>query len=170
LKRLFIVLLIATATALVAFGQDKSKQDDKPESKQDGGDSWNKFGQEIKQLETDWVAAHLQTATVTYTLERILAPDYKFTNADGAAKTRAQFISDFAFGRYAYDVFEISDVTRTVHSKKATISGQLIVQGTYTTTDKEQDLSGTYRFTNTYKKQGSRWQMTSTQLTLPPQE
>jgi len=91
----------------------------------------------------------------------VFSDDAVFTGPDGAVLTKAQLLADLKSGTLVVESSQISDM-------KARIFGEAAVV-TYTTTDKGkykgQDISGTYRWTDTFVRRGGKWQIVAGQGT-----
>ena len=91
----------------------------------------------------------------------VLSEDAVFTGPDGAVQTKAQLLADFKSGALVIESTVISDM-------KVRVFGESAV-ATYTTTDKGKskgrDISGRYRWTDTFVRRGGKWQIVAGQGT-----
>ena len=91
----------------------------------------------------------------------VLSEDAAFTGPDGAVQTKAQLLADFKSGALVIESTVISDM-------KVRVFGESAV-ATYTTTDKGKskgrDISGRYRWTDTFVRRGGKWQIVAGQGT-----
>ena len=91
----------------------------------------------------------------------IMADDAVFTGPDGAVQTKAQLLADIKAGELVIESTNISDL-------KVRVFGDSAV-ATYTTTDKGKykgrDISGRYRWTDTFVRRGGKWQVVAGQGT-----
>lgn|SRR4029450_5288675 len=91
----------------------------------------------------------------------IMADDAVFTGPDGAFQTKAQLIADVKAGELVIESTNMSDL-------KVRVFGDSAV-ATYATTDKGKykgrDISGRYRWTDTFVRRGGKWQIVAGQGT-----
>ena len=91
----------------------------------------------------------------------IMAEDAVFTGPDGAVQSKAQLLADIKAGELVIESTNISDL-------KVRVFGDSAV-ATYTTTDKGKykgrDISGRYRWTDTFVRRGGKWQVVAGQGT-----
>ena len=91
----------------------------------------------------------------------VLSDDAVFTGPDGAVQTKAQLLGDIKSGALVIESTVISDM-------KVRVFGESAV-ATYTTTDKGKskgrDISGRYRWTDTFVRRGGKWQIVAGQGT-----
>ncbi len=92
-------------------------------------------------------------------MERHYAEEYRFTTPDGALSDKRTDIEDTK--NSAYDSMELSDMNVTVSGDTAVITGINTLKGKY----KNQDISGKYRFTDTFVKHNGEWKILATQST-----
>ena len=98
----------------------------------------------------------------------VFSDDAVFTGPDGAVLTKAQLLADLKSGTLVVESSQISDMKVRIFGEAAVV--------TYTTTDKGkykgQDISGTYRWTDTFVRRGGKWQVVAGQGTpiAPPQK
>lgn len=91
----------------------------------------------------------------------IMAEDAVFTGPDGAVQSKAQLLADVKAGELVIESTNISDL-------KVRVFGDSAV-ATYATTDKGKykgrDISGRYRWTDTFVRRGGKWQIVAGQGT-----
>jgi ketosteroid isomerase-like protein len=91
----------------------------------------------------------------------IMAEDAVFTGPDGAVQTKAQLLADVKAGDLVIESTTITDL-------KVRVFGESAI-ATYTTTDKGKskgrDISGRYRWTDTFVRRGGKWQIVAGQGT-----
>ena len=113
----------------------------------------------LMKIERDSVAALTKKDFAAFA--SVFSDDAVFTGLDGAVLTKAQLLADLKSGTLVVESSQISDM-------KARIFGEAAVV-TYTTTDKGkykgQDISGTYRWTDTFVRRGGKWQIVAGQGT-----
>ena len=91
----------------------------------------------------------------------VLSDDAVVTGPDGAVQTKAQLLGDIKSGSLVIESTVISDMKVRVFGEAAVV--------TYTTTDKGKykgrDISGRYRWTDTFVRRGGKWQIVAGQGT-----
>ena len=91
----------------------------------------------------------------------VFSEDAVFTGPDGAVQTKAQLLADLKAGSLVIESTVISDMKVRVFGESAVV--------TYTTTDKGKykgrDISGRYRWTDTFVRRGGKWQVVAGQGT-----
>ena len=91
----------------------------------------------------------------------VLSEDAVLTAPDGAVQTKAQLLGDLKSGNLVIESSVISDM-------KVRVFGEAAV-ATYTTTDKGKykgrDISGRYRWTDTFVRRAGKWQIVAGQGT-----
>jgi ketosteroid isomerase-like protein len=121
---------------------------------------------ELSQMEHDW-ANTVKTRDVE-TVKRIEAEDITLVYPDGTTGNRAQDIKDIESGALTADAWDLSDMkVRVFDPDVAVVTGRSTIKnGKYKGTDgKTMDISGEYRFTDTFIKRGGRWQVVASQGT-----
>ena len=94
-------------------------------------------------------------------LEEMFADDYLSVIPDGSLLNKEQVIKGFENGEPEIrSIKETEDSLRTfgdtaLHTGKLTLEGNI----------KQYDISGDYRFTHVFKKNGDRWELLHAQLT-----
>ncbi len=98
--------------------------------------------------------------------ERYLADAYIFTAPDGTVMSKAQGMADLKSGDLKFESSKLDDMKVQLYGNTALV--------TYRSTDKGQykgnDLSGQYRWTDVFVKQGGRWQIVAGQGTRLAQQ
>ncbi len=98
--------------------------------------------------------------------EEHLAQTYTDVDALGNVHSRAEAIAYYRSPDLSIDVYNLSEGTaRTFNGDLVILTGKLEIQGTL----KDQSLSGTFRFTRIWVKQGiDEWELAGMQLTRIP--
>jgi hypothetical protein len=108
--------------------------------------------QELLKLEMDWSNAEVK-ADIAF-LDKILADEWVMTDADGVLWTKAESLAMLKSGEDRVSSEVPSEIKARVYGDAAVTTGIV--------TDKEtlkgKDVSGTYRFTDTWIKRVGRWQ------------
>ena len=91
----------------------------------------------------------------------VFSEDAVLTAPDGAVQTKAQLLADLKSGALVIESSVISDMKVRVFGESAVV--------TYTTTDKGKykgrDITGRYRWTDTFVRRGGKWQIVAGQGT-----
>jgi ketosteroid isomerase-like protein len=77
------------------------------------------------------------------------------------ATDKAQDKTDLSSGDLKFESMELSDLNVHVYGNTAVAAGTNTLKGTY----KGQDISGKYRFTDTWVKRNGKWQVVASQST-----
>jgi ketosteroid isomerase-like protein/quercetin dioxygenase-like cupin family protein len=117
----------------------------------------------LMQLERDWSDAVKRQDTAW--MERHYAPEYTWTSPDGTINDRKTDIEDAK--NVTFDSMELSDTQVRVNGDTAVVTGVTTLTGKY----KGQDISGRYRFTDTFVRRDGRWLILASQSTrVAPQQ
>jgi hypothetical protein len=115
---------------------------------------------ELKKIENDW--PRIMKEHDASTVKRIEAEDAVFIYPDGSIGDKAQDVKDMESGALSADSWEIADLkVNVLDSDSAVVSGRSIVKGgKYKMPDgKTQDISGEYRWIDTYARRNGQWQL-----------
>jgi ketosteroid isomerase-like protein len=129
----------------VAIGQEVSKGRD--------------IEDQITKLEKGWVQAIAKNDATA--LDQYEAEDISDTDPTGRVNDRAQDKKDMSSGDLKFQALEISDIKVRVYENAAVATGT----GNVKASMKGQDISGTYRFTDTWVKRNGKWQCVASQGT-----
>jgi YesN/AraC family two-component response regulator len=113
--------------------------------------SGGKSEQELLELERQWVEAYLRSNSPL--LSRLWADDFVYMNAFREIKSKAQALESIE-SEMTFEHFITFDVHGNVFGDTAVATGRALVKGQY----KGEDISGQYRYTNTYAQRQGRWQ------------
>jgi len=115
-------------------------------------------------LEREWGEAVV--AKNLSTLDRIMADD--FTEVDPAGQTRGKQASmdEVRGGELVFESYTPNDVTSRVYGDTAIVTGMSVIKATY----RGEDISGNYRWTDTFVKRDGRWQAVASQATRVVEE
>jgi ketosteroid isomerase-like protein len=139
MKNVLAVAVLCVVTLPLAAGQSATKVED-----------------EIKKLEQDWAQA------VSTALDQYEADDILMTAPGGRVMDKAQHKTDLSSGDLKFESMELSDMTVHVYGDTAVVVGTNNLHGTY----KGQDISGRYRFTDTWVKRNGKWQVVARASTV----
>ena len=87
------------------------------------------------------------------------ADEFVFTNSDGALSAKADDLASLKSGSTRLESQSVDDMRAIVFGDSAVVVGRLTSKGTYL----GKDLSGVYRFTDTFVKRDGRWQVVASQ-------
>jgi ketosteroid isomerase-like protein len=114
---------------------------------------------EIKKLEQDWAQATMKEGAPA--ADRYEADDIVATDPGGRVTDKTQDKNDLSSGDLKFQSMELGDLKVAVYGNTAVATGANTLKGTY----KGQDLSGKYRFTDTWVKRNGKWQVVASQAT-----
>jgi ketosteroid isomerase-like protein len=114
---------------------------------------------QIKKNEQDWAQATANEGAAA--VERYEADDIITTDPAGRVTNKAEDKTDLSSGDYKIQSEQLSDLKVLVYGNTAVAAATNTMMGTY----KEQDLSGKYRFTDTWVKRSGKWQVVASQYT-----
>jgi ketosteroid isomerase-like protein len=114
--------------------------------------------QALTKLENDWAKAGL-AGDVT-ALEKLLTPDYVYTNQDGEMASRADMIAGVKSGSTKYDGFSVGDLKVHAYGDAAVVTGKASIKGK----ENGKPIDETLRFTDTWVKHGGQWMCAATQV------
>jgi ketosteroid isomerase-like protein len=137
---------LVSPTGLLA--DDKTRRDRDADSEQ-----------ELKKLEHDWAAAvEKNDADV---IARFLADDFVFIGPRGNLQERMPHLDDFRSGRLAIEAVKIEETRIRVYGDAAVVSSRFLIKGKFV----GMDITGPYRFTDTWVKLHGRWLSVARQQT-----
>ena len=110
----------------------------------------------IKKLEQDWADATIKGPAA---VDQFEADDIITTDPSGRVTDKTQDKKDLSSGDLKFQSMELSDLKVHVYGNVAVATGANKLKGTY----KGQDISGTYRFTDTWVKRNGKWQVVASQ-------
>lgn len=108
--------------------------------------------EELMKLENQWGEAVVKQDFDM--LGRILADDYTGTDFEGTIWTKATAIAAFKSGEDVVTSATVDEMKVRTYGDAAVVIGRTTVQEKL----KGRDLSGQYRFTDTWVRRGGRWQ------------
>src|SRR6266550_5622100 len=115
---------------------------------------------ELKKIENDW--PRIMKEHDASAVKRIEADDAVFIYPDGSSGDKAQDVKDIESGALSADSWEIADLkVNVLNNDSAVVSGRSIVKGgKYKMSDgKTQDISGEYRWVDTFARRNGQWQV-----------
>ena len=126
---------------------------------------------ELLRIENDWPRVIKEKDVAA--IGRVEADDAIFIYPDGSVGNKQQDLSDIGSGALTADGVEVSDLkVKVLDNDAAFVSGQTeFKNGKYKTPDgKVMDISGKYRFVDTFARRNGEWRLVagvSTKITAP---
>ena len=175
MKKYLSVVVLAVATAFLVFSQFGCAS---PQNTNTGTVSMATpeptpdkaaIEAELTKMENDWpriIKEHDAAA-----IRRMEADDAVFVYPDGSIGDKAQDIKDTESGALSADSWEVADLKVIVLDKdSAVVTGRSIVKGgKYKMPDgKVQDISGEYRWVDTFARRNGQWQVVAGAATPLP--
>jgi DNA-binding response OmpR family regulator len=114
--------------------------------------------QELMVLERQWVEAYRNRNLAA--LDRIWAEDFVYTNPFGEIRNKEQAL-EMVRSELRYEFFVTFDVRGNVFEQTAVSTGRTIAKGEY----RGREISGEYRYTNTYALRGGEWRAIASHMT-----
>ena len=145
MSRKWICAVLVLAAASVAMAREAFVRPDAEE--------------EIKKLEAQWAKAYV-TKDVAF-FEKLCTEDFTFVQPDGAISTKKDNAEALRSGAAAFDAFDITELKIRVWGDCAVAVGRATVKGKMG----GQDISGEYRFTDTFVKKDGAWRTVAGQAT-----
>jgi ketosteroid isomerase-like protein len=114
---------------------------------------------ELLDVESHWAEVTIKADVPA--LERLYADEYLSIDPAGATFTKAQDIDNVKSGNFKLATFKLDEMKVRVHGEVGVVTGRNTIKATYM----GKDISGAYRFTDTFVKRAGRWQVMTTQGT-----
>ncbi len=156
MKRASVLLTLVIAAGSVGYAQTPAKP---PAASSNAA-----VEKAVMKIENDMLAALLKRDGATF--GKYFADDAVLTTPDGGVQTKVQLLADVKSGDLVLESSTISDMKVRVYGDTAV--------ATYTTTDKgkykKTDISGRFRWTDTFVRAGGEWKLVAGQGTpiAPP--
>ena len=115
----------------------------------------------IRSLEMKWAESYKERKVDI--LASLLADDFVITVEDGTTYSKTGYISHSAEPSTRVEVAEISDIKVRMHGNTAIVTGAYYERGA--TDGKHYEYHD--RFTDTWMKTGSRWQVVASHYSIP---
>jgi ketosteroid isomerase-like protein len=112
--------------------------------------------QELIKLELEWANANVKVDVAF--LDKIIADDWVFTDPDGVIWTKAGSLASLKSGEDKVSSMVTDDTKARVYGDAAVVMGRNVTKETF----KGKDVSGTFRWTDTWIKKAGRWQCVAT--------
>ncbi len=151
--------LVLWATVLmIALAPVMAQKSDKAESKKGG-----KADEQITQLSDQGKEAALKNDASW--IEKNTTDDYVSITGSGAMMSKSDIIQMRKSGDVKYESIDVSDRKVRSYGNSAVMNGTAAIKGTM----KGNDISGTYRITQVWVKQGGAWKLANMQSTKEQQ-
>ena len=121
---------------------------------------------ELLRIENDWPRAIKEKDLAA--IGRVEADDIVIVYPDGSVGSKNRDLQDIATGNLTADEIEMSDLkVKVLDSDAAVVTGQTEMKnGKYKTPDgKSQDISGRYRFVDTFARRNGEWKLVAAMST-----
>ncbi len=154
MKRVFVAFVMVAAVAVSSFAQHHHAGTGAKSAAGSAG-----VEEQIKKLEQGWAEAMQKAdaaAIPTYEAEDIVS-----TDPAGQVTTRDQDIQSLKSGDFKVQSLQYPEMKVSVYGNAAVATGLANMKASY----KGQDMSGSYRFTDTWVNRGGKWQCVATQVT-----
>jgi len=140
--------------ALAIFALTAQAQKPKGTAGRMGGDAAM-----LVEIENSWVDAVIKKDIPT--LEKYYSDDVTDVGPDGSLSTKQKDLDDIRNGVFAIESGNATDLQPRIYGNAAVVTGVGEIKGTY----EGQDISGRYRFTDTFIKQNGQWRVVASQAT-----
>ena len=144
MKNMLAIALLCLFSLSLAAGQQASK---------------TSVEDQIKKQEQNWAEATVKEGAAA--VDKYEADDIIGTDPGGRVTDKAQDKTDLSSGDLKFQSIELSDMKVLVYGNAAVATGTSTIKGTY----KGQDISGKYRFTDTWVNRNGKWQAVASQST-----
>jgi ketosteroid isomerase-like protein len=116
--------------------------------------------QVILKFEQDWANAYVKGDAAA--LDQIEADDFVFVGSDGMIETKADEVRNLKSKALKMTECKVEDMKVRVYGKTAIVTGVNTIKGS----QKGQDISGKYRFTDVLVRKKDKWQAVSTHVSM----
>jgi ketosteroid isomerase-like protein len=120
--------------------------------------------QELISLENEWAKSMVKLDLAF--MERILAEDYTFTDPSGIVRTKAEEIAAMKSGQGMVTSAVNDEMKVRVYGDAAVVTGRTTEKGMM----EGKEVSGQYRWTDTWVKIAGRWQCVADHVSYIPQK
>jgi len=110
-------------------------------------------------IEREWGEA--MVAKDVPTLSRILADDFTEVDPTGSLRAKDIVLAEAGSGDFKVDSYTARDLKARVYGDTAVVTGVSDLKATF----KGEDMSGSYRWTDTFVRRNGRWQAVASQVT-----
>jgi ketosteroid isomerase-like protein len=142
MKKFIVSIALLTLLAAVGFGQKKMT-----------------IEESLMKMEQEMAADLLAGKTAAF--EKYLAPNAFLVDPGGMVMNRAEALAFFKSGDLKFESSKIEEMKVTVYGNAAVVTYRTTDKGKY----KTQDISGQYRWTDTWAKLKGKWLLVAGQGT-----
>ena len=137
-----------------------------PAQVQAAGDSSQQKQDEqlLIEIEHQWAAAYVSGDADK--LSSIFSPDYIQTNTRGVVTGKTEEVGDLRAGQFHYEKFETTEMKVQLYGDAAVVTGRIYLKGVDMKSGKA--VEGYMRMTDTFIRQGGKWQAVASQTTAMP--
>jgi ketosteroid isomerase-like protein len=146
MKGILAAVVLVLAVSCRAFAQAKPAAPAKSASVE----------QELIKLENGWNDAMVKRDMAT--LNRVMADDWSFIDGEGTVVTKAEFLASVKSGEYVFTSAVGDEWKVRVYIDAAVVLNRWTAKEQY----KSKEVSGQYRYTDTWIKKAGRWQCVAT--------
>ena len=155
-SEMFVTLLVSA----IAVGLQNSKTwaaksgTDQPKS--------GSVEQLLMQMERDWGKAIVDRNIVK--IREIVAADVVLTTPDGTVQSLDDDLAELKSGAFTAELYDSLDMKVKLYGDCAVVTGKTRLKGKY----KGEDVQDQFRWTDTFVRRKSHWQIVASQATLLP--
>lgn len=142
------IVFLASCPVTASAATDRRKQDE----------------QALIEIEHQWAAAYV--AGDAAKLDSIFSPDYIQTNTRAVVTGKADEVGDLRAGGFHYEKFETTEMKVQLYGDAAVVTGKIYLKGVDKNSGKT--IEGNMRMTDTFIRQGGKWQVVASQTTAMP--
>jgi ketosteroid isomerase-like protein len=142
MKKIIIAIALLTLLSAAGFGQKKLTVE-----------------QSLMKMEEEMAADLLAGKTAAF--EKYFAPNAILVDPGGMSMTKTETIAFFKTGDLKFESSKLSDMKVMMYGNAAVVTYKTADKGKY----KDQDISGDYRWTDTWAKIGGKWLLVAGQGT-----
>lgn len=160
MKRFVVLAILLLFGTVLAFGQESQKEEKGEKKAAVKSEKMSgSVEDQIKKLEEEWANGAMKGDTSV--IERFEADDIVSTDPSGKVTDKQQDVQALKSGELKFESMNLSDMKVHVYGNTAVATGTNTIKGSY----KGQDISGAYRFTDTWVKRNGKWQVVASQGT-----
>ncbi len=159
MRNILVMALLGLLSLSLAAHQAGTGKAKKPATKTEAASAGGSVADQIKKMENDWAQATLKGGAAA--VDQFEADDITSTDPSGRVTTKSEDKEALSSGDMKFESIELSDLKVQVYGNAAVATGTNTLKGTY----KGQDISGKYRYTDTWVKRNGKWQVVASQGT-----
>jgi ketosteroid isomerase-like protein len=120
--------------------------------------------QALIEIEHQWAAAYVSGDADK--LSSIFSSDYIQTNTRGVVTGKTEEVDDLRAGGLHYEKFDTTEMKVQLYGDAAVVTGRIYLKGVDKKSGKT--IEGSMRMTDTFIRQGGKWQVVASQTTALP--